>query len=470
MGVDPISLVSALVDVGNIDTVYRDLYLARAQALFAPVMSRDDFHGMEKEQSLAAALPLAVARAFEKGNWPEVKELSLRVDALKHEVTDAAKRFETARGVYAVTDVKLDPFCHSLRTFARVSASELPALQARVAEQLTMLEQSDVPWREFYAGRRTVFQTRAPITLAPSVGGGSRGTSPDGIREAAAQALKAGDMKRLAELADVLPTVTAGAGGGTPSKAAATSGTISASPQASRDLVSSWSSDTLARARQLGLAARHLESRAELASLRAYAWSPASDESRHDTIKPVTLPSGSPKGLRDLVEVFMIHPLANSGGARHLPALVAEDVLVEDFPDLKDGEQPPASPLLTTLELPGRRGLTREAIEEALLTHGPRVLEKELGLDPRVFRLVCIPSDVHFRLGETEGWGRQPCWTHFDGYLIRTVEGRLRLQALVGGDARYGGLYDLLGVSRDYGSDHLIGRFAVVRRERMVAW
>ncbi len=81
-----------------------------------------------------------------------------------------------------------------------------------------------------------------------------------------------------------------------------------------------------------------------------------------------------------------------------------------------------------------------------------------------------IPSDVHFRLGEKEGWGRQPCWIHFDGYLIRTVAGQVRLQALVGGGARYGGLYDLLGVGRDYDSDRLIARFAVVHRERMVAW
>ena len=470
MGADAITLVGALIEAGSIDTVYRDLYLARAQTLFTPVMSRDEFHGMEKEQSLAAALPLAVARAFEKGNWPEVKELSLRVDALKHAVTDAAKRVEIARGVYAVNDVKLDPFCLSLQRFTRVSASDLPALRARVVEQLTTLEQSDVPWKDFYAGRRTVFQTRAPISLAPAAGGGPLGTSADGVREAAAQALKAGDMKRLAELADLMPTVTAHATGATPSKQEATPGTGQTPQQAGGNLGASWSSETLAQARQLGLAARHLDSRAELASLREYAWSPASDESRHSTIRQVALPSGSPDGLRDTVEVFMIHPLANSGGARHLPTLVAEDVLVEDFPDLKDGEETAPSPLLTTLELPGRRGLTRETIERALLTHGGRVIEKDLGLDPRVFRLVCIPSDVHFRLGEAEGWGRQPSWTHFDGYLIRTVEGRPRLQALVGGDVRYGGLYDLLGVSRDYDSDRLIARFAVVHRERMVAW
>jgi len=110
------------------------------------------------------------------------------------------------------------------------------------------------------------------------------------------------------------------------------------------------------------------------------------------------------------------------------------------------------------------------SLEQALLVHGARVLEEELGLDPRVFRLVCIPSDVHFRLGEAEGWGRKPFWTHFDGYLIRFHAGQLRLQALAGGDVRYGGLYDILGVGRDLDSDRLLARFAVVHRERMVAW
>ena len=470
MNADPISLVSTLVEAGSIDTVYRDLYLGRAQTLLSPVMSLEDFHRAEQQQALLAELPLAVARALEKGDWPQVKELSQRTDAVKHAVTNEAKRFEIARGVYAVSDVKLDPFCRSLQTFTRVPASDLPAPRARVLEQLTLLEQSDVPWRDFYAAGRTVFQTCAPIAVDPAPGGGRVATSADGVGEAAAQALKAGDVKRLAELADLMPTAKAGATGVTQSTQPAKSGTAQKPQQASRDLAASWSADTLAHARQLGLAARHLESRVELASLREYAWSPSSDESRHGTMKQVSLPSGSPEGLRDRVEVFMIHPLANSGGVRHLPALVAEDVLVEDFPDPGDGEKPPSSPLLTTLELPRRRGLTREAIERALLTHGTRVLEKDFGLDPRVFRLVCIPSDVHFRLGEAEGWGRQPCWAHFDGYLIRTVEGRPRLQALVGGDVRYGGLYDLLGVSRVYDSDRLIARFAVVHRERMVAW
>jgi len=45
-----------------------------------------------------------------------------------------------------------------------------------------------------------------------------------------------------------------------------------------------------------------------------------------------------------------------------------------------------------------------------------------------------------------------------------------RLRALAGGDARFGGLYELLGVGRDYDSDCLVVRFAVVQRERQGTW
>ena len=467
MGSDSISVVSALLEAANVDTVYRDVYLERARTLLSPTLSLEDFHRIERERAALAELPLAVARALENANWPLVKDLSQRTEALKQAVEGKSKLIETARGVYAVTDVRLDPFCHSLQRFTGVPGTDLPRLRTRVVDQLTGLEQSDVSWRDFYAGRRAAFQTRAPIAAKPVSDDSAEATSPEDTREAAAQALKAGDMRRLARLADRMATVTART---SESAHGATAGAIAPPKQASRDLVASWSSDTLTRARLLGLAPRHLDARVELASLRQYAWSPLSDESGHSEIKQVPLPAGSPAGLRSRVDVLMMHPLANSGGARHLPTLVAEDVLVEDFPDPEEGKEPPASELLATLELPGRRGLPRVAIEQALLMHGARVLEKELGLDPRVFRLVCIPSDVHFRLGEAEGWGRQSFWTHFDGYLIRTDEGRLRLLALAGGDARFGGLYDLLGVGRNYDSDSLVARFAVVHRERMVAW
>jgi hypothetical protein len=466
MGNELNPVVTVLLEAGNVDTVYRDVYLGRARTLLAPSLSPEDFHRIEQEHAQLAELPLSIARAMDRANWPLVKELCQRAATLKQIAESKKALTEAGRGVYAVTDIRLDPFSPGLGRFTRVTTKDMPALRTRAVERLSTLEQSDPVWKDFYAGRRAAFQARAGIASAhPDPAGGT--TPSEDAREAATQALKAGDLSRLAQLADALITAA------TPAKSESAPGASAGvsptpAPRQAGELLVTYSSDTVARARRLGLAPRHMESRAELAALHRYAWTPLLDDPGHAELRQVPpVPAGSPEGFRNRVEMFVIHPLVNSGGARHLPKLHAEDVLVEDFPDSAASDQSVKSELLAALGLPGRRGVPRVAIEQALLTHGAELVEQELGLDPRVFRLVCIPSDVHLRLGEAEGWGRLPFWTHFDGYLV-LADGRLR--ALAGGDVQYGGLNDLLGVSRDYDSDRLVARFAVVHRERMVAW
>jgi hypothetical protein len=461
--VDALGLVSHLVDAGNVDTVYRDVYLQRARALMAGVLSIDEFRRLEQETAELTTLPLLVGRALERGDWARVKELSSRSEMLRRSVEGSRRQMDTARGVYVVTDVRLDPFSPGLQRFIRVAAKDLPGLRTRTVEHLGALERADAPWASFYSGRRAALRA---LSLA-SVEASSAAAAAVDPREAAQRALKAGDMKGLARLAESLMAAAAPTTGQTALREpGARSAPIPEQPSA--DLLTAFSGDTLKEARRLGLAARRLGSRVEVASLRQYAWNPlTADESGQVGVKKVPLPEGTPEAFRDRLEMLMIHPIVNSGGARHLPRLVAEDVLVEDFPDPAEGQATPGSELVSALGLPGRRGLPRIAIEEALLARGAGVLEGTLGLDPRAFRLVCIPPDVHLRLGEGEKWGRQPVWTHFDGYLVM-ADGRLR--ALAGGDVRYGGLYHLLGISRDYDSDRVIARFAVVRRERMVAW
>jgi hypothetical protein len=460
------SLTTALTEAGNIDTVYRDLYLDRARSALTPVLSLEEFHRLEQERAALAEVPGTIARALNNANWSLVKELSERAETLKRAIEDKGGLLDIARSAYDVRDVRLDPFSPGLGPFTRLATPQLATLRKRMLELLETLQRADVAWHDFYETRRRAFeaQSQAATELEPATT-----SSPADALESARQALKAGDMKRLAALADAQTAVRA------PSQTvvshAANVGTarIECEPRQQLQRVA-YSSETLARARHLGLALRHVEPRIELASLRQYAWTPSSDAREHSAATQVPLPSGSPEGLRDGVAMFTIHPLVNSGGARYLPSLVAEDVLVEDFPDPSDGQPPASSELLKSLRLTGRRGMPRIVIEQALLMHGARIVEKDLGLDARVFRLVCIPPDVYVRLGEAEGWGRQPFWTHFDGYLIRTVMGQVRLQALAGGDVRYGGLYQLLAVGRDYDSDRLLVRFAVVQRERMVAW
>jgi hypothetical protein len=158
----------------------------------------------------------------------------------------------------------------------------------------------------------------------------------------------------------------------------------------------------------------------------------------------------------------MVHPFLTSGGTRYLPWFGREALLVESFPE---GEPDTHSPLLEALSLPQRRGLTRLAIEDVLLSKGPQICE-ELGLDPTVYRITCVPFDIYKRLADRYGWGMQPFWTHFDGYQVTR---ELQLQALVGGDIRFGGADDLCAVGRAYDSEHISARFAVVRRDRFEA-
>lgn len=181
-------------------------------------------------------------------------------------------------------------------------------------------------------------------------------------------------------------------------------------------------------------------------------------------VPDLPLPKGIPEGLKGRIQLFASHPLINSAGVRFLPTMVGEDVLVEDFSEPASGSDTPQSGLLEALGLTQRNQLSRLQIEAVLLERGEALLRNQLGLDPVEFKLVCIPPDLHLRVGLERGWGQQKIWTHFDGYMVM-ADGNL--WALAGGDIRYGGIYDLLGIARNYDSDRVIARFAVVQRQRL---
>jgi hypothetical protein len=159
---------------------------------------------------------------------------------------------------------------------------------------------------------------------------------------------------------------------------------------------------------------------------------------------------------------FIQQIFLNSGGARYLPPLAAETVLLEDFAENESADAP--SKLLAALGLAKRSGLSRAEIESALMRFGPEILENTLGLDPVEFRLVCIPYDLYARFGHAQGFGKWPHWTHFDGYQVM---GGNRLRALAGGDGRFGGLFDLVSISSTDAREGVYTRFAIVRRARM---
>ena len=198
------SLMTALIDAGNIDTVYRDVYLDRARTLLAPVLSLEEFHRLEQQRAALAELPATIAHALETANWSLVKELSQRAQTLKHLLDDKAALLQTARGVYDVRDVRLDPFSPGLQSFTRIPARELAhAPDASVGTPRDTRAGGRAPGRTstLLAGARSRHGRRQRRT---SFEPDAATSSPTDALEAARQALKAGDMKRLAALADAL--------------------------------------------------------------------------------------------------------------------------------------------------------------------------------------------------------------------------------------------------------------------------
>jgi hypothetical protein len=186
-----------------------------------------------------------------------------------------------------------------------------------------------------------------------------------------------------------------------------------------------------------------------------------------EQIERLDYPSGITDPLKNTIEFFLLNPFITSGGTRYQACFVIEDLLIEDFPEPEPKQTVPFTGLLSALGLEGRWGLTRIDIENALLKHGPQILEEELALDPEAFRLVAIPPDIYGHLAHGRGWGQQQMWTHFDGYRVREAG---KLQALAGGDQRFGGAHNVVAFSPTYTNEKILTRFAVVQKKRMMTW
>ena len=165
--------------------------------------------------------------------------------------------------------------------------------------------------------------------------------------------------------------------------------------------------------------------------------------------------------LAETVSLFALHLFINSAGMRYLPMLSEREfVLLETH---AEGDDAPSG-LLRALGLERRRAVARDEIELGSATARRRRRGTAWGSIPRAFRIVCVPPDVYMGVGPSRGWGTREEWTHFDGYQVRE---KGRLLAMVGGNARYGGIADLCGISSSDARDNTVVRLAVVRRERL---
>lgn len=474
----PADVVRALVDVADTDTVYRDLYLARARALLAEQLPADQYRGLrdvhrQVDDTIAKSRAAAMLQ-----DWKLVQELAGRADQLRKSAEAKAAVMALGELVYDAPAVAVDPFSPGLATFAKKPGD--PAdLRDQTVATLASLTAADAPSAALYDARRTFLASLAIASRRPETkqkdGPAKRAVADlERLAYEAAQRGEVGELQRLA--AEILTAKEAEAA----AKPAATKddATAAAAPTADAcpvDLGAAFPDEVTKAARSLGLAVARTEPLPEAAPLFDYVSARTSqlvasdaDSERDGALKIEALvdsgawPAGVSEHLKVLVGQYVRHAFVSSGGARYRPAFAAESVLIEDFPEDQDA----TSPLLEALGLPRRRQLARVEIEAALLERGAATLKDRLHLDPQDFRLVCIPQDLYSRFGRERGWGAQKQWTHFDGYQVLSG-GRLR--ALVGGDTRYGGLHDLTSIAPTDQRDSVIARFAVVRRARQVA-
>jgi len=459
----PFEIAVRLVDVGKRDPLYWDLYRQRAASYLTRILPRDEFEALRQTDAQIEIATHESRVALVREDWAKVKELASRISRLKRNAAGRQHELEIGHAVYESDDIDLDPFSPGLSLLLSPSERELRRKRDQAVSDLLLLEQADPEWRHLYAARRRYF-TNLPVSMAATEeNGGSFDSSR--LTKDAVGALELGDADRLYRLADEMlnrgddrSRADSGVGPGASSRGV---------------LGQPLPSEAVERARDLGLAARERPADpAQAEALARAAWRPCFlvEEATQEGGRRFShlLESLAGRDItaagRDLLHFFVKHPFVNSAGVRYLPPFEQEVALVEDFSEA--GPIPESSPLLEALELPRRRGLSRVAIERALSARGVTVLESELGLDPRDYRIVCIPPDLYRSVGRECCWGEQPFWTHLDGYQL-LEQGVLR--ALVGGDVRFGGLHDLVSIARDDERDGVIARLAVVRRERLAA-
>ncbi len=470
--------VQLLLDASGSDTVYADLYMRRARELLGSVLTPAQYNALKNTQKDIDEAVKQSKVATMSQDWKRVEALAGRVDELRRSAQEKAALSALGAKVYDAYGVSIDPFSPGF-DFLPGFDQDLAERRDALVGTLKKLASADAPLAAFYESRRAFFAGLALASKRAAQATAGVQSSAE-IEQLAVQAAQKGDMSLLRRYAQELAARQAKekeAAAAGPKSETQPAAVARSTQQCPVDLAVPFSDDVVQRAKALGFAAARTEPLPQNAPLLDYVtariWQPNLAETETEkegamraeaVVDEVGFPPEVSQHVKVLVGQFLRNPFVNSGGGRYQPQFMAEVGLIEDFPE--DQEAPATGELLSALGLQRRRGLARLEIDDALLEHGAAILQERLLLDPKEFRLVCIPQDLYMRFGLHRNWGQQQQWTHFDGYQV-LKNGQLR--ALAGGDVRYGGLTDLVSLGLTDQRDSVIARFAVIRRARQVA-
>lgn len=448
-----------LLELVRVDTAYADLYRERARQMAATEFSDSDFRALENAEQAVEELPADIRRAMDDGKWERVKQLTDELESKQRFVKERGSLRKIGERLYEDEAIHVDPFSPGFYWYHRSEERQLPALRDGAVSKLIRAAEIDPEWKARYQERAKALKAvrlAEPSTLA----GATRGRGE--MEQRARDALAAGNLEELQKLAGSLQH-----GGGEQSGPA----TRETTEDLKREPLSfEFPAEVLEKAKALGLEPEHFDDiRGKFGSLLRHLWHPVFFEAEGNLAGArvtAMLPADTPDAQRDRIVMFVTRPVLSSGGARFVPPLVDEDLLIETFDEGPAGAEVGRTGLAEALGLERRWGLDRMSIERILQSKGPEVV-KSLGLDPWKFRLVCVPPDIYGAVSQRRGWSKNEFWTHLDGYLATRER---KLLALAGGDVRFGGFQDLVGIGTEYDSDRLLARFAIVNRGRIRAW
>ena len=460
--------ISNLVEISKLDTLYRDLYFQRARELLSTMLTQAVYTNIKENTALLGLVERQLRSVIERGDWKRTGELTERVRRIRESAAAvSSESMMLGEAVYhGLADIPIDPFASGFQVFFNNSIETFREWRTRAIAILSQLARTDSSKRDFYERRQADLQA-LKIGLQTQQKAASAGAAD--LQQEALSALDTGDLSQLDRVVQKLIQESKAKAAKQEESAAVR---LTESTELGNDLLFSFPEATLTVATRLGLAPARTRSRRHFSYLIPYGWQPSFQQGEskkwaREQFAHLTHPSVTGNTVMDAIELYLFNPFINSGGTRYNVCLVVEDLLVEDFAEPEPKEEMPRTGLLSALGLESRRGLSRIDIENALLQHGPRLVEEELQLDPEAFRLVAIPPDIYTHLALERGWGQKEMWTHFDGYWVR--EGG-KLHALAGGDKRFGGTHDVVSFAPTYTSKTTLARFAVVQRKRMMTW
>ncbi len=446
-----------LLELVRVDTAYGDLYRHRARQIAAAEFSDSDFKALKNAEQAVEELPGDIRRAMDDSKWDQVRKLTDDLGAKQRFLGERGSLRKIGERLYEDEAIHVDPFSPGFYWYHRREERQLPGLRDDALSKLHNAARIDPEWKALYEERE---KSLKGVRFAEPSATGDAVKGRGQMEQRAREALASGNLEELQKLAGSLQQGGTGPGG-----PAEVTDDVEPAP-----LGFEFPAATLETARALGLEPEHFDNmRAKFRDLFRHLWHPVFFEAEGNMAGArvnAMLPKDTPDAQRDRIVMFVTRPVLSSGGARFVPPLVEEDVLIETFDEGPAGADIGKNGLAEALGLKRRWGLDRLTIERAIQAKGAGVV-KSLGLDPWKFRLVCVPADVYGAVCQRRGWGKQEIWTHLDGYLATRER---KLLALAGGDVRYGGFQDLVGVGTEYDSDRLLTRFAIVDRRRIRAW